>query len=103
MNENKYSKMLHIYFTIFHFARCVARDIGGSDPERMAAPNVEQYIQDLFENTDIKVDVVSDPKVLGQDYPLLAAVDRVARSKYFLVLSLCFTLDRGACIFVVTA
>ena len=74
--------MLLIYFILFHFARCVARDIGGSDPERMAPPNVEQYIQDLFKNTDIKVDVISDPKVLGQDYPLFAAVDRAARSKF---------------------
>jgi len=89
VNENKYSEMQLIYF-IFHFARFVARDIGGSDPERMAPPNVEQYIRDVFENTDIKVDVVSDPTILSQEYPLFAAVDRAASSKYCLVLGLVF-------------
>ena len=77
-------------FILFYFARCVARDIGGSDPERMAPPYVQKYIQDLFKNTDIKVEVISDPKVLGQGYPLFAAVDRAARSKYFLVFELVF-------------
>jgi len=66
--------------TALESGRCVARDIGGSDPERMVPPNVEQYIRDVFENTDIKVDVVSDPTVLGQEYPLFAAVDRAASS-----------------------
>jgi leucyl aminopeptidase len=35
--------------------RIVYRDIGGSDPERMAAPRVHNYVQDNFENTEIKV------------------------------------------------
>jgi len=56
----------------------------------MVPPNVEQYIRDVFENTDIKVDVVSDPTVLGQEYPLFAAVDRAASSKYCLVFELVF-------------
>jgi len=90
VDGNKYSEMQLIYFILFHFARCVARDIGGSDPERMAPPKVEQYIQDVFENTDVKVNVISDPTVLGQDYPLFAAVDRAARSKYCLVFELVF-------------
>jgi leucyl aminopeptidase len=56
----------------------------------MAPPNVEQYIQDVFENTGIKVDVISDPTVLDQEYPLFAAVDRAARGKYWLVFELVF-------------
>jgi hypothetical protein len=44
----------------------------------------------VFENTDIKVDVISNPTVLGQEYPLFAAVDRAARSKYWLVFELVF-------------
>jgi leucyl aminopeptidase len=35
--------------------RIVARDIGGSDPERMCASNVQAYIEDIFKSTDIKV------------------------------------------------
>jgi len=56
----------------------------------MAPPNVVQYIQDVFGKTNIKVDVISDPTVLDQDYPLFAAVDRAARSKYCLVFELVF-------------
>lgn len=56
----------------------------------MAPPNVEQYIRNVFQNTDINVDVISDPTVLGQEYPLFAAVDRAARSTYCLVFELVF-------------
>lgn len=37
--------------------RIVARDIGGSDPERMAPANVLAYVNDIFKSTDIKVDI----------------------------------------------
>ena len=33
----------------------VCRDIGGSDPERMAAPRVCDYVHEVFKNTCIKV------------------------------------------------
>jgi len=33
----------------------VYRDIGGSDPERMAAPRVCDYVQEVFKDTCIKV------------------------------------------------
>lgn len=35
--------------------RVACRDIGGSDPERMAAPRVAEYVTDLFKDTTIKV------------------------------------------------
>lgn len=35
-------------FFFFQNDRFVCRDIGGSDPERMAAPRVEEYIAELF-------------------------------------------------------
>ncbi|CAH1784087.1 unnamed protein product [Owenia fusiformis] len=58
--------------------RFVARDIGGSDPERMAAPRVAEYITDLFKDTSVKVDVWSGQDVFEREYPLLAAVNRCA-------------------------
>ncbi|XP_041087938.1 putative aminopeptidase W07G4.4 [Polyodon spathula] len=60
--------------------RVVCRDIGGSDPERMAAPLVAQYVEELFNNTPIKVSVVSDVKQLEEEYPCLAAVNRCANA-----------------------
>ena len=35
--------------------RIVTRDIGGSDPERMAAPKVVEYVKTALESTEIKV------------------------------------------------
>ena len=36
----------------------MCRDIGGSDPERMAAPRVCEYVQEVFKDTCIKVTLV---------------------------------------------
>ncbi|XP_019644231.1 PREDICTED: putative aminopeptidase W07G4.4 [Branchiostoma belcheri] len=60
--------------------RIVARDIGGSDPERMAAPRVVEYLQEKFKDTPIKMSVTSDPAELEEKYPLLAAVNRCAKA-----------------------
>ncbi|XP_034726970.1 putative aminopeptidase W07G4.4 [Etheostoma cragini] len=60
--------------------RLACRDIGGSDPERMAAPRVAEYVQELFKDTPVQVEVVSDVKVLEKEYPCLAAVNRCADS-----------------------
>jgi len=58
--------------------RIVARDIGGSDPERMAAKNVEEYVKKVFNDGSVTVEVESDIKVLEKKYPLMAAVNRAA-------------------------
>ncbi|XP_036953053.1 putative aminopeptidase W07G4.4 [Acanthopagrus latus] len=60
--------------------RLACRDIGGSDPERMAAPRVAEYVQELFKDSPVQVEVVSDVKVLEKEYPCLAAVNRCANS-----------------------
>lgn len=60
--------------------RLAYRDIGGSDPERMAAPRVADYVQELFKDSPVKVEVVSDLKTLEKEYPCLAAVNRCAKS-----------------------
>lgn len=60
--------------------RLVARDIGGTDPERMAAPMAAEYVKEAFEGTCVKVTVEKDPTVFKDQYPLLAAVNRAASS-----------------------
>ena len=52
--------------------------IGGADPERMAAPRVEEYIAELFVGSNISVQVISDQDTLLQEYPLFACVNRAA-------------------------
>ncbi|GFU08914.1 putative aminopeptidase W07G4.4 [Trichonephila clavipes] len=59
--------------------RIMCRDIGGSDPERMAAPNVATYVKELFANTPVQVEVVDNSKIIEKEYPLLGAVNRAAK------------------------
>jgi len=58
--------------------KAVCRDIGGSDPERMAPPRVAEYVTNLFKGTCVKVEVVKGHETLKKEYPCLAAVDRAA-------------------------
>lgn len=61
-------------------AKSLAKDIGGSDPERMAPPRVEEYVRKEFEGSScVTVEVVSDENELVQEYPLFAAVNRCAK------------------------
>ena len=58
--------------------RVVARDIGGSDPERMAAPRVEDYVMEAFKGTNVNVEVQKGQDFFEREYPCLAAVNRCA-------------------------
>jgi len=58
--------------------RIVCRDIGGSDPERTAAPRVEEYVKNYFSGTSVKVEVVQGQDTFVKEYPCLAAVNRCA-------------------------
>ena len=58
--------------------RIVARDIGGSDPERMAAPKVEEYVVEAFKDTKVTVEVLKGQDYFEREYPCLAAVNRCA-------------------------
>ena len=56
--------------------RRLARDLGGTEPERMAPPRFAEYCQEAFAGTSASCNVVSDN--LEQDYPLLSAVARAS-------------------------
>ncbi|KAK7008552.1 Cytosol aminopeptidase, catalytic domain [Halocaridina rubra] len=71
-------KIVHLAVAL-EKGRVVARDIGGSDPERMAPPKVEDYVREVFLNSKVKVDVVSDDTKLCKEYPLFSAVNRCAK------------------------
>ncbi|KAL1138271.1 hypothetical protein AAG570_009960, partial [Ranatra chinensis] len=65
--------------TALECGRITARDIGGSDPERMAPPRVEEYVRKIFpEGCGVKIESVSDPAIFDKDYPLFSAVNRAA-------------------------
>ncbi|CAH8499922.1 unnamed protein product [Schistosoma turkestanicum] len=56
--------------------RTLARDIGGSDPERMAAPKIAEYVQ--YALNGLPGITVTVDKVDVKKYPLMAAVNRAA-------------------------
>ena len=66
--------------------RVAGRDIGGSDPERMAPPLVERYVRRLFsgDGTSVAVECVSDAAALRSQYPLFSAVNRCASGTFSL-------------------
>lgn len=65
--------------------RRLARDLCGTEPERMAPLRFADYCVDAFAHTDVKVKVETNTEQLLADYPLLMAVARsslaVARHK----------------------
>jgi len=70
-SSNERSNSTYRIANAIESGRAVARDIGGSDPERMSAPNVASYVQQLFQNSSVKVEIISDTKTIEKDFPCL--------------------------------
>ncbi len=58
--------------------RRVARDLCGTEPERMTPQKMAEYIRSELTDTDVEVSVVSDRPTLEAEYPLLSAVGRAS-------------------------
>jgi len=58
--------------------RSVARDIAGSDPERMAPPNVATYVKQTFKGSNINVEIIDNQDTIKKEYPFTYAVNRGA-------------------------
>ena len=58
--------------------RRLARDLCGTEPERMSPPQFAEYCQLAFADSAVKVSVISDDAILRRDYPLLHAVARAS-------------------------
>ncbi|MGQ8366621.1 M17 family metallopeptidase [Glaciecola sp. 1036] len=56
----------------------VARDLCGTEPERMAPPGFADYCQALFSHTDVDITIIDDEKQLFDQYPALHAVARAS-------------------------
>ncbi|KAI8052899.1 hypothetical protein BDF22DRAFT_620340 [Syncephalis plumigaleata] len=58
--------------------RRIARDLGGSDPERMAPPRFADYVVEAMAPVAdrLEIEVIDDPNVMAREFPLLAAVAR---------------------------
>jgi len=58
--------------------RCLARDVAGTEPERMAPPKAEELCKRVFKGSAVRVDVVKGAPELVERYPLLSAVARAS-------------------------
>lgn len=56
----------------------LARDLAGTEPERMAPLKFAAYVQKAMKGLPVKVEVQKDPRRLQKDYPLLMAVARAS-------------------------
>nr|WP_136252627.1 leucyl aminopeptidase family protein [Ningiella ruwaisensis] len=56
----------------------VARDLCGTEPERMAPIGFANYCETVFKNSPVQLDVISDLHTLKTDYPCLHAVARAS-------------------------
>ena len=64
--------------TAIESGRRLARDLGGTEPERMRPEGFATYCREVFAGTAVRVEIVEDPNVLSRDYPLLTAVGRAS-------------------------
>jgi|TARA_R110000796_G_scaffold58083_1_gene134213 leucyl aminopeptidase len=55
-----------------------ARDLCGTEPERMAPPRFADYCVDLFKGSNVVVDVIDDLAVIDKNYPMLSTVARAS-------------------------
>ncbi|MCO7225389.1 leucyl aminopeptidase family protein [Pleionea sp. CnH1-48] len=58
----------------------LARDLCGTEPERMAPPRFADMCAEALAGSSVKVDVIDDQPRIEKDYPLLAAVARASQS-----------------------
>lgn len=78
-SQNSNLSELIVTATSLESALFISRDIGGGDPERMAPPNVADYVVKAFTSGVIKVEVISDQDRLEKEFPLFGAVNRASR------------------------
>ncbi|WP_144210482.1 M17 family metallopeptidase [Shewanella donghaensis] len=74
LGSDKCSELLNAVET----GKVLARDLCGTEPERMAAPAFADYCVDAFEGSGLAVSVVEEREELERDYPLLCAVGRAS-------------------------
>ncbi len=58
----------------------LARDLCGTEPERMAPPKFAEYCEQAFKGSNVEVKVESNQATILQEFPLLAAVGRASQS-----------------------
>ena len=68
------------YLSALEAGRRLARDLAGTNAERMAPPKFAEYCVAALQDSAIAVDVIDDQTVISKSFPLLAAVARASQS-----------------------
>ena len=68
------------YVTAIEIGRSIARDVTGTEPERMAPPKIAELCKKAFRGLDVDVEIVKERHILEREYPLLSAVARASWS-----------------------
>lgn len=58
--------------------RRLSRDLGGTEPERMAPIGFAEYVRDLLSPAGVQVEILDDVDALKRTYPLLMSVARAS-------------------------
>jgi leucyl aminopeptidase len=66
--------------TAIEDGRRLARDLAGTEPERMTPARMGEYCLDAFLDTDVEIEIKDDIDELRADYPMLLAVARASLS-----------------------
>ena len=66
------------WISAVEMGRFVARDVAGTEPERMAPKRLAELCKRAFKGTSVSVEVIKDRVTLERDYPLLSAVARAS-------------------------
>ncbi len=66
------------YLSATEAGRRLARDLCGTEPERMAPIGFADYCVDALSNGAIKINMIADKQQIEQDFPVFAAVARAS-------------------------
>lgn len=67
------------YISAIEAGRRVARDLCGTEPERMAPIGFAEYCQSSFNNSSVAVNLITDRQQIADEFPVF---DAVARASY---------------------
>lgn len=68
------------YLSALEAGRRLARDLAGTEPERMSPPNFANYCVAALASSPVSVEVVDEQEEIRAQYPLLAAVARASQA-----------------------
>lgn len=66
------------YLSAIEAGRRLARDLCGTEPERMAPIGFADYCSDVFDSSEVQIKVIADKQEITSDYPVFAAVARAS-------------------------